>query len=137
MKCQELKTLNHCVYNIQFHLIFVTKYRKKVISQEMLTCLHQIFSSVLTSAKCNLIEFNGESDHVHLLMSLRPDVTPSKIINVLKSVSSRKLRTEFSKHISHYYWKPVFWSKAYCIISVGGAPIEILKRYIQEQARPK
>jgi len=136
MSSQKLNSLNHCVFNIQFHLILVTKYRRRCFNDEILIRLENIFKTVIVKQKCTIVEFNGEVDHIHVLLRIRPDIQPSKLVNILKSVSSRYLRQEFRCHFSKYYWKPVLWSKSYCLISVGGAPIEILKRYIQKQDRP-
>jgi putative transposase len=83
-----------------------------------------------------LLEFGGESDHVHLMLELHPNIMPSRFINNLKTVTSRRLRKEFPKHLAKYYWKPVLWTRAYCLLSTGGAPLEILRRYIENQETP-
>lgn len=117
--------------------MFVTKYRKKVITADILRRFHEIFSNLCQNQKCELIEFGGEEDHVHLLIDFSPDIAPSKLVNTLKTISSRMIRKEFSEHINKFYWKPVFWTGAYCVISAGGAPLEILKQYIQNQDEPE
>lgn len=132
---QQLNTLYHCSYNIHFHLVACTKYRRKCITQPMLERLREIFSATLQKWEGELIEFNGEADHVHLLISVNPKVQPSKLVNNLKTVSSRLIRNEFAEHLGKVYRKPVFWSRSYCIISCGGAPISVLKQYIQQQAK--
>lgn len=103
----------------------------------MLNRLKDIFSHLCQNQKSELIEFNGESDHVHLLIDFSPDVAPSKLVNTLKTISSRMVRKEFAEHINKFYWKPVFWTGAYCVISAGGAPLEVLKQYIQNQNEPE
>ena len=133
MGSQELHHLHHCVYNLQYHLVLVTKYRRRCITSPMLTRLQNIFSELCEKWECQLIEFNGESDHVHLLLSLNPKVNPSIFVNNLKTVSSRYLRKEFSVHLQKVYRKPVFWSRSYCIITCGGAPLSIIKQYIEQQ----
>lgn len=101
----------------------------------MLIRLHEIFVSTLEKWEGELIEFNGEADHVHLLISVNPKTQPSKLVNNLKTVSSRLLRRDFNEHLAKVYsGKPVFWSRSYCILSCGGAPISVLKQYIQQQA---
>ncbi|MDJ0577529.1 MAG: IS200/IS605 family transposase, partial [Xenococcaceae cyanobacterium MO_234.B1] len=76
----------------------------------------------------------AESDHCHLLVELYPDVAPSKLVNTLKTVSSRLIRRDYKEHLEKFYHqKPVFWTGAYCIISTGGAPLEIIKEYIESQ----
>ena len=84
-----------------------------------------------------LIEFNGEPDHVHLLFEVPPQVELSKLVNTLKTVSSRLVRKKHSEYLKKYYWKPVFWSRSYCILTTGGATIEIIEKYIKSQAGVK
>jgi len=88
------------------------------------------------SQKCQLTSFNGESDHCHLLVEMYPDIAPSKLVNTLKTVSSRLIRRDYQAHLSKFYYKPVFWTGAYCIISTGGAPLEVIKKYIESQDSP-
>jgi len=116
--------------------VFVTKYRRKVINAEILKSLEKIFSRLCQNQKSELLEFSGEEDHVHLLVDISPDVPPSKLVNTLKTISSRMIRKEFADHINKFYWKPVFWTGAYCVISAGGAPLSVLKAYIQNQNEP-
>jgi putative transposase len=133
MAKQQLQTLNHCVFSLRFHLVLVTKYRRKTITKEMLEGLRVIFGETLEKWRCELIEFNGEADHVHLLLQTNPTIQLSKLINNLKTVSSRLIRRDFKKQLSRIYRKPVFWHRSYCLISSGGATIEILRKYIEEQ----
>ena len=133
MESQDLKEHAHCVYRIFYHIVFVIKYRRKVLSREMLERLREHFERICTNAGCELVEFNGESDHVHLLVDAHPNIQPSRLVNTLKTISSREIRKEFRDTISRYYSKPVLWHRAYCIISAGGAPLSVLKRYIQNQ----
>ncbi|MCK4265239.1 IS200/IS605 family transposase [Candidatus Babeliales bacterium] len=81
----------------------------------------------------DLLEFDDEEDHIHLLIETHSNTTPSKFINSFKTVTSRHILKEFSQHISKYYCKPLLWTRAYCILSVGGAPIDTLKSYIEKQ----
>jgi len=132
-----LKSHAHCVYSLHLHIVFVTKYRKKVITQEILDRMGEIFTKLCQTQKCSLLEFNGEGDHVHLLVDLAPDIAISKLVNILKTISSREIRREFKDQVDKFYWKPVFWSSAYCVISAGGAPLSVLKQYIQNQDTEK
>ncbi|CAN5792111.1 hypothetical protein BH23CYA1_BH23CYA1_15470 [soil metagenome] len=101
----------------------------------MLERLEQVCQSTVEKWEGEVLEFNGEADHVHLLLSLNPKAQPSKLVNNLKTVSSRLLRRDFSEQLTKVYRsKPVFWSRSYCLISCGGAPISVLKQYIQQQA---
>lgn len=129
-----LKSHAHSVFSLHIHIVFVTKYRKKVITEEMLERLKKIFEKLCATQRCCLSEFNGEPDHVHLLVELAPDIAISRLVNILKTISSREIRKEFRPHVDKFYWKPVFWSGAYCVISAGGAPLSILRDYIEGQA---
>jgi putative transposase len=131
----KLRAHFHCVYEISYHLVLVTKYRHPCISKAIQDRLEDIFSSLLTKWDMSLDEFNGESDHVHLLIKAHPSVQMSKIINTMKTVSSRMVRKEFLDELKPYYWKPYFWHRAYCLVSTGGAPLEIVKNYIQKQGK--
>ena len=107
----------------------------KVLTPAMIDRLRDLFGKVCVSAGCVLVEMNGEPDHVHLLVNTNPNVTPSRQVNTLKTISSREIRREFARELTTYYSKPVLWHRAYCILSAGGAPLEILKQYIQTQGR--
>jgi REP-associated tyrosine transposase len=111
----------------------VTKYRRKVISDEMKKRLGEICSDTLRKWECELIEFNGEAGHVHLLFSATPKPALSVLVNNLKTVSSRLIRKEFKREISKVYWKPVFWHRSYCLLTCGGAPWSVIRQYIQQQ----
>ena len=134
MRKQELSKLHHCVFAIHFHLVLVTKHRKRCITHEMLNFLRLNFERLSVRWQSELLEFNGEPDHVHLLLSLNPKVKPSTFVNNLKTVSSRLIRRDYGKYLERFYRKPVFWSRSYCIISCGGAPLSVVKQYIEQQA---
>jgi len=136
MAKQQLQALHHCVFKLQYHLVIVTKYRRKVISEEMKKRLGEIFFDTLLKWECELIEFNGEADHVHLLFSATPKPSLSVLVNNLKTVSSRLIRKEFKREVSKVYWKPVFWHRSYCLLTCGGAPLSVIKQYIQQQGEP-
>lgn len=133
IKKQDLKTLYHCTFNLNYHLVIVTKYRRKCINKSMLIQLQLIFTELCKKWECELLEFNGEKDHVHLLLSLNPKVQPSKFVNNLKTVSSRLIRKQFAEELSRIYFKPVFWSRSYCLLTCGGAPLSVIKQYIEQQ----
>lgn len=123
----------HSVYNLQYHLVLVTKYRKKCLNKEQLEHLKNTFDRLLKEWDCELIEFGGEKDHVHLLISTHPAMDMSKLINNLKTVSSRLLRKSFESHLKKFYWKPKLWTRAYCLLTTGGASVETIKKYIENQ----
>jgi putative transposase len=135
----DIRKGRHVVYILHAHLVFVTKRRGKVFRAEHLGRLEEIFRSVCTDFEVDLKEFNGEPDHVHLLVNYQPKVALSELVNSLKGVSSRRLKQEFPA-ISTFWSvrksKGHLWSPSYFVGSVGGAPIALLKQYIEAQNRP-
>ncbi|HBB30488.1 MAG TPA: IS200/IS605 family transposase [Cyanobacteria bacterium UBA8803] len=127
---------SHSVFSVQLHMVFVTKYRRKVITQAMLERLREIFANICVKTKCRLTEFSGQADHVHLLVDFHPDNRLSALIGSMKSGSSRIIQKEFADDLSKVYPKPVFWSGSYYVASTGGAPIERVKAYIKSQEVP-
>ena len=132
-----MKSHYHCVYKLTYHLVLVTKYRKKCLSNEMLNRLEEIIKKNCADWEIDLLEFNGEADHIHLLLEMHPNIMPSKFINNLKTVSSRLIRKEFEEELKPYYWKPVLWTRAYCLLTTGRATIDVIREYIKNQERPE
>ena len=124
---------HHAVCALYSHLVLVTKYLRRVLSAQMLVRIGEIGRDIVGRWEGELHESNGEPDHVHFLLSLPPRVAPSALVNNLKTVSSRLLRKEFPVLRGAYRGKAVLWSPSYCILSAGGAPLEIIKRYIEQQ----
>ncbi|MGD1702597.1 IS200/IS605 family transposase [Dapis sp. BLCC M229] len=124
------------VYSLTVHILFVTKYRKKVINVQILEKLNKIFNETCQKWECELVEFNGELDHVHLLISFNPKVQLSKLIANLKTVSSRLIRRDFADYLGRFYTKPVLWTGSYFVASCGGVTIEQLKQYVEHQSTP-
>lgn len=131
----EVRKGRHVVHAMHVHLVFVTKYRRAVFASEHLDFLEGVFRSVCADFEAELVEFNGEVDHVHLLVHYPPKVAVSKLVNSLKGVSSRRLAKKYGR-LHRYFWKGVLWSPSYFAGSVGGAPISVLRQYIEQQTRP-
>lgn len=131
-----MRTGSHVIFDIHLHVVFVTKYRRKLLTPEMLLDLKEVINRVLESNNCLLEEFNGEPDHVHLLIDLHPSNNISNLLAALKSSTSRILRRKYSDYIAQFYWgkKAKLWHDSKCIVSCGGAPLKIVKQYIQEQS---
>jgi len=124
---------SHAVFNIKLHIVFVTKYRRKTLTPEVLDYLKEAFSDCLTAWNCKLVEFGGEPDHVHLLIDIHPALDISVLINNLKTASARRTRNRFTDHIAKFYSKPLFWHRAYFVGSVGGATLETVRAYVDAQ----
>ena len=133
----EIRTGRHCVFNLHIHLVFVTKYRSDVFSDRVLSDLEEIFKSVCLDFEAELVEFNGEHDHVHLLINYPPKVAISNLVNSLKGVSSRLIRKKKYPEIQRKLWGNMLWSPSYFAGSCGGAPLSIIKQYIEQQQRPQ
>jgi len=117
------------------HLVFITKYRYRVLDGDAVNRLRAIFTRVCTDFHAELVQMDGENNHVHLLVRYPPKLALSHLVNSLKGVSSRMLRRE-RPDLAARYWKGVLWSPSYFAASCGGAPINILKEYIQQQNTP-
>lgn len=126
----------HCVFMLHTHLVFVTKYRRVCFTKRVLQNLEESFQSVCHDFNAELVEFNGEGDHVHLLINYPPQLALSRLVNSLKGVSSRYLRAQNYPEIRQKLWGTSLWSPSYFAASCGGAPLEIVKEYIQNQESP-
>ena len=111
----------------------MTKYRRKTLTPELLDYLKIAFTETLEAWRCQLIEFGGEADHVHLLVDIHPALDISVLINNLKTASARKARNRFADHLAPFYHKPLFWHRAYFVGSVGGASLETVRAYVDAQ----
>ena len=131
-----LNTRSHAAYRLNYHVILVIKYRHKFLTPEMLERMESITREVLNKWGVTLVEFNGEADHVHWLTDAHPALDLSRMIGNVKTVTARHLRKEYATHLARYFWKPYFWSRAYGIVSTGGAPLETVRAYIQNQEPP-
>lgn len=127
---------SHSVFSVKLHFVFVTHYRRKVITASMLLRIKEMFEQVCQTMDCILLECSGESDHVHLLVDFHPRQSISAVAGSLKASTSRMVKKEFSVEFAKYYNKQSFWSGSYYVASAGGAPIEKLKEYIKSQDAP-
>lgn len=134
---RNIRSGRHCTFSLHVHLVFVTKYRKNVFTKMILNDLEAIFRSVCQDFEADLIEVNGEKDHVHLLIHYPPKVSLSKLVNSLKGVSSRMIRQKNYPSISDALWGKSLWSPSYFAGSCGGAPIDIIRQYIEQQSTPQ
>lgn len=114
-------------------MVFVTKYRRNAFTDEMLTRCEEIMREACTDFEAELKQFNGEQDHVHLLVHNPPKAQLSKLVNSLKGVSARLPRKEYVAHVRRYPWGGLFWSGSYFAGSCGGAPLTLVQQYIEQQ----
>lgn len=129
----ERQSKSRAVFELRLHIVFVTKYRRPCLSTEVQHAARQAFVEVLKEWGCSLVEFGAEADHVHLIAEIHPALDVSRLINNLKSASSKRLRNQFPEHFARYYWKPVLWHRAYYVGSIGSASLETVKRYVERQ----
>lgn len=132
----EIRQGRHVVFNLHVHLVFVTKYRRGVFTKAILEDLEQIFTKTCADFEAELVEFDGEEDHVHLLVHYPPKVAISHLVNSLKGVSSRMIRQKNYPTIRKKLWGNALWSPSYFAGSCGGAPITIIRQYIEQQKTP-
>ncbi|APU40982.1 IS200/IS605 family transposase [Streptomyces sp. TN58] len=132
----ELRRGRHVVSAMHVHLVFVTRYRRGVFNDDMLTVCEATMRKVCEDFEAELIEFNGEDDHVHLLVHYPPKVAVSGLVNSLKGVSARILRRDFTGRVNRALMHGHFWSPSYFAASCGGAPLTVVRQYIEQQRRP-
>jgi putative transposase len=129
---QGFRRERHSVSRLTVHLVCVTKYRRKILDGRALDWLKAHFAKVCQTMDCVLLACDGENDHVHLLVEYPPKHSISVLVNAIKGTSSRLLRAE-RPDVAKRYWKGVLWSPAYFAASTGGATLETVKRYVEQQ----
>ena len=128
----DLDTNNYSVFKLSYHLVLVIKYRRKVIDDDISNRLKEIFEYISPKYNVTLEEWNHDKDHIHLLFRGSPNTEISKFLNAYKSASSRLIKKEYPV-IRKQLWKEYFWSRSYCLLTTGGAPIEVVRKYIENQ----
>lgn len=132
----KLDSNNHSVFSLNYHLILVIKYRKKVINDDISNRLKEIFEYISPRYNITLQEWEHDKDHIHILFKSHPNTELSKFINAYKSASSRLIKKEFPI-IKNKLWKEYFWTRSYCLITTGGATIDVVRKYIENQGKEK
>ena len=128
----KLNSNNHSVFLLHYHLIFVVKFRRKVIDDAVSARLKEIFNYIAPNYNITIEKWNTDKDYIHVLFKAHPNSELSKFINAYKSASSRLVKKEFP-HICKYLWKEMFWSKSFCLLTTGAITVEIVKQYIKSQ----
>ncbi len=130
----ELDNNNHSVFLLYYHLVLVVKYRRKVFSDKMSDFAKDIFVRIGSFYNITLEEWNHDKDHIHIMFRAQPNTEFSKFINAYKSASSRLIKKSFPT-VRQKLWKEMFWSRSFCLLTTGGAPIETIRKYIENQGR--
>jgi len=128
----KLDNNNHSVFALNYHLILVVKYRRNVLDDIISSRLKEIFDYISPNYNIKALEWNHDKDHIHILFKAEPNSELSKFINAYKSASSRLIKKEYPS-IKKYLWKDHFWSRSFCLISTGGASIDVIREYIKKQ----
>jgi putative transposase len=130
----KMDTNKHSVFLLNYHLVLVVKYRRKVIDEDVSEFAKQTFERIGESYHITLIEWNHDGDHIHVLFKAHPNTEMSKFLNAYKSASSRLIKRDFP-HVKRRLWKEMFWSRSYCLVTTGGATIDVIRRYIEKQGK--
>ncbi|KIH69704.1 IS200/IS605 family transposase [Salinicoccus roseus] len=130
----KMDTNKHSVFLLNYHLVLVVKYRRKVIDEDVSEFARQTFERIGASYHITLIEWNHDGDHIHVLFKAHPNTEMSKFLNAYKSASSRLIKRDFP-HVKRRLWKEMFWSRSYCLVTTGGATIDVIRRYIEKQGK--
>ncbi|PEA83412.1 IS200/IS605 family transposase [Bacillus pseudomycoides] len=128
----KLDSNNHSVFLLYYHLVLVVKYRRNVIDDDMSDYAKDMFVRLSENYNITLVEWNHDVDHVHILFKAHPNTEMTKFINAYKSASSRLIKKEFPQ-VKKKLWKEMFWARSFCLLTTGGAPVDLVKKYIENQ----
>ncbi|MED3126797.1 IS200/IS605 family transposase [Bacillus wiedmannii] len=130
----KLDSNNHSVFLLYYHLVLVVKYRRNVFDDDISDYAKDMFVQISKNNNIALIEYNHDVDHVHILFKAHPNTELTKFINAYKNSSSRLIKRDFP-HVRKKLWKEMFWSRSFCLITMGGSPIDVVKKYIENQGK--
>lgn len=136
MRTADFRTGRHVVYNLHAHIVLTPKYRRKVMTPRVTALLGEAFAEVCGRYEATLDAYETDQDHAHLLVTYPPKVALSKLVMSLKTISSLRVRERRWPEVTRASWGEHFWSPSYCVVSAGGAPLDIIKRYIETQQSP-
>ncbi|EOP45693.1 IS200/IS605 family transposase [Bacillus cereus] len=128
----KLDSNNHSVFLLYYHLVLVVKYRRNVFDDDMSDYAKDMFVRLSENYNITLVEWNHDVDHVHILFKAQPNTEMTKFINAYKSASSRLIKRDFPQ-VKKKLWKEMFWSRNFCLLTTGGSPIDVVKKYIENQ----
>ncbi|WP_144492672.1 MULTISPECIES: IS200/IS605 family transposase [Bacillus cereus group] len=130
----KLDSNNHSVFLLYYHLVLVVKYRRNVFDDDISDYAKDMFVRLSENYNITLIEWNHDVDHVHILFKAHPNTEMTKFINAYKSASSRLIKRDFPQ-VKKKLWKEMFWSRSFCLLTTGGSPIDVVKKYIENQGK--
>ncbi|ALP35604.1 transposase [Paenibacillus sp. IHB B 3084] len=130
----KLDSNNHSVFLLYYHLVLVVKYRRNVFDDEISDYAKDMFVRLAEGYNITLIEWNHDNNHVHVLFKAHPNTEMTKFINAYKSASSRLIKRDFPQ-VRKKLWKEMFWSRSFCLLTTGGSPVEVIKKYIENQGQ--
>ncbi|EJV76005.1 IS200/IS605 family transposase [Bacillus cereus] len=128
----KLDSNNHSVFLLYYHLVLVVKYRRNVFDDDMSDYAKDMFIRLSENYNITLVEWNHDVDHVHILFKAHPNTEMTKFINAYKSASSRLIKRDFPQ-VKKKLWKEMFWSRSFCLLTTGGSPIDVVKKYVENQ----
>ncbi|MEK5351960.1 IS200/IS605-like element ISBth16 family transposase [Bacillus sp. FSL W8-0770] len=129
----KLDSNNHSVFLLYYHLVLVVKYRRNVFDDDMSDYAKEMFVRLSENYNITLVEWNHDVDHVHILFKAHPNTEMTKFINAYKSANSRLIKRDFPQ-VKKKLWKEMFWSRSFCLLTIGGSPIDVVKTYIENQS---
>ncbi|ARC27702.1 MULTISPECIES: IS200/IS605 family transposase [Bacillus] len=128
----KLDSNNHSVFLLYYHLVLVVKFRRNVFDDDMSDYAKDMFVRLSENYNITLVEWNHDVDHVHILFKAHPNTEMTKFINAYKSASSRLIKRDFPQ-MKKKLWKEMFWSRSFCLLTTGSSPIDVVKKYIENQ----
>lgn len=133
-KGQSYYTNRHSCFLLQYHMVFVTKYRKPVLEGPVKALVYQTIRDICEEKGLTILELNGEQDHVHILYEADPFTSPGELANIIKTKTSRYARKAYGDTLlRQHYWKPLFWSDSYFVTTVSENSLQVVQEYIKNQ----
>ena len=132
-KGQLYYTNRHSCFLLQYHMVLVTKYKKPVLTGKVKDHVYDTIRTIFDERGYNILELNGEADHIHILFEAGPDMAPMELANVVKTKTARFVRRDLPDEVNKIYWKQVFWTDSYFVTTVGTNSLAVVQDYIKNQ----
>ena len=132
-KGQLYYTNRHSCFLLQYHMVLVTKYRRPVLTGKIKDHVYNTIRTIFEERGYNILEMNGEPDHIHILFEAGPDTAPMELANVVKTKTARFVRRDLPDEVNKTYWKQVFWTDSYFVTTVGTNSLAVAQDYIKNQ----